>query len=254
MAEYSSESAGKVPGLFDAIVAVKRLIADKEDTSQVFTILEALGKKSAGKSWQKFKKHPNYSLLREQPPLMNFLCDQKWLDSLPEGSLGRQYLQFLQNENISAEGLMEASEKGFSGSRELADEILEFHHRQRDAHDLWHVITGYGRDPLGELCLLAVSYRLLGNPGLLLIILFGGRHIKKHNPGFKFWKAIGEGFRHGRDMVWLPAVDWKEVLPRPIEEARSMLNIQTPELYQDIIKATQDQGGIHFHEQLSAAE
>ena len=254
MAENSPGSAGKVPGLYDAFVAVKRLIADKEDTSQVFTILEALGKRSSEKSWKKFKKHPNYSMLREQPPLMNFLCDKKWLSSLPEGSLGRHYYEFLQRENISAEGLVEASEKGFSGLRPLADETVEFHQRQRDAHDLWHVLTGYGRDALGELCLLAVTYRLLGNPGLLLIILFGGRHIKKLNPGFKFWSAIGEGFRHGRQMSWLPGVDWKDVLPLPIDEARSMLNIQTPAIYQDVVESTLKQGGIHFDEQLSAAE
>ena len=247
-------STGKVPGLYEAFLAVKRLIADKEDTSQVFIILEALGKRSSVKSWQKFKNHPNYSMLRDQPPLMNFLCDQKWLSSLPEGSLGQHYYAFLQSENISAEGLADASEKGLSGLRELTNGEIEFHQRQRDAHDLWHVLTGYGRDALGELCLLAVTYRLLGNPGLLLIILFGGRHIKKLNQDFKFWSAIREGFRHGRQMVWLPGVDWKEVLPRPIDEVRSMLNIQTPESYQGIIKTTQSQGGIHFDEQLSAGE
>ena len=156
MDRNSPKSAGKVPGLYDAFVAIKRLIADKEDTSQVFIILEALGKRSSAKSWQKFKKHPNYSTLREQQPLMNFLCDQKWLSSLPEGSLGQHYYDFLKSENISAEGLVDASEKGLSGLRELTNEEVEFHQRQRDAHDLWHVLTGYGRDALGELCLLAV--------------------------------------------------------------------------------------------------
>ena len=77
---------------------------------------------------------------------------------------------------------------------------------------------------------------------------------KKLNPGFKFWSAIGEGFRHGRQMSWLPGVDWKEVLPRPIDEARSMLNIQPPAIYQDVVESTLKQGGIHFDEQLSAAE
>ena len=45
MAENSPNSVSKVPGLYDAFVAVKRLIADKEDTSQVFTILAALGER-----------------------------------------------------------------------------------------------------------------------------------------------------------------------------------------------------------------
>ncbi|MAK57247.1 MAG: hypothetical protein CML26_01560, partial [Rhizobiales bacterium] len=88
----------------------------------------------------------------------------------------------------------------------------------------------------------------------LLIILFGGKHVNKLNPNIKIWSAVREGFRHGRQMAWLPGVDWKEVLPRPIDEVRSMLNIQTPEIYQDIIKTMQSQGGILFDKQLSAAE
>ena len=77
MENNSPNSVNKAPNIFDAIMAVKRLIADKEDTSQVFTILEALGKRSSAKSWQKYKKHPNYSILSDQPSLMNFLCNQK---------------------------------------------------------------------------------------------------------------------------------------------------------------------------------
>ena len=50
MAENSPNSVSKVPGLYDAFVAVKRLIAETEDTSQVFSILEALGKRAYAKS------------------------------------------------------------------------------------------------------------------------------------------------------------------------------------------------------------
>ena len=54
MENNSPNSVNKAPNIFDAIMAVKRLIADKEDTSQVFTILEALGKRSSAKSWLKY--------------------------------------------------------------------------------------------------------------------------------------------------------------------------------------------------------
>ena len=127
------------------------------------------------------------------------MCDQNGYP-LPEGSLGQHYYDFLKSENISAEGLVDASEKGLSGLRELSNEEVELHQRQRDAHDLWHVLTDMG-GCARQLCLLAVTYRL-SNLGLL-IILFGGRHIKKLNPDLKFLSAI-EGFRHGRQMVWLP--------------------------------------------------
>lgn len=254
MAESSSETTQRNPGLFDAFTAVRRLLADKEDTSQVFVILEALGKRSSLRNWKRFEKHPNFSGLKEQPPLIHFLSDREWLASLPENSLGKNYHAFLERENISTAGLVDASEKGLSGNPKFGEEVVTFLQRQRDAHDLWHVLTGYGRDPLGELCLLAVTYRLLGNPGLLLIILFGGRHIKKLNPGFKFWSAIFEGFRSGREMAWLPGVDWKEILPRPIDEVRRMLNVKTPETYQCVLKEVQENGGFDFEFQMGAAE
>jgi len=56
MDRNSPKSAGKVPGLYDAFVAVKLLIADKEDTSQVFIILEALGKRSSVKKLAKIQE------------------------------------------------------------------------------------------------------------------------------------------------------------------------------------------------------
>ena len=181
-------------------MVVKRLIADKEDTSQVFIILEALGSGHPLKAGKNLK-HPNYSCVNSR--LGKFLCDQKWLSSTG-GSLGQHYYDFLR-ENISAEGLVDASEKGLSGLRELTNEEVEFHQRQRDAHDLWRIDRIWARCAR-RICLLAVTYCLLGNPGLLIIFW---RALETQSD-LKFWTAIREGFRHGRLMVWLPGIDWKE--------------------------------------------
>ena len=40
-------------------------------------------------------------------------------------------------------------------------------------HDLWHVTTGYGRDALGELSLLAFTYAQEQNRGIGAIALYG---------------------------------------------------------------------------------
>ena len=45
--------------------------------------------------------------------------------------------------------------------------------RTEETHDLWHVLTGYGRDTFGEACLLAFSYAQTGNRGIGLIALGG---------------------------------------------------------------------------------
>ena len=130
--------------------AIKKLIADKEDTKQVFVILETMSGNSGLRAFKRFKKAPHAEkILNADKPLVEYLKDRAWLESLPQGSLGRTYARFTEVEQISADGLTEASVEGRQEMRELSAAQIKYHERQRDAHDLWHVSTGYGRDPLG---------------------------------------------------------------------------------------------------------
>jgi ubiquinone biosynthesis protein COQ4 len=221
--------------------AIKQLIADKEDTKQVFVILETLSGNSGLRAFKRFKKSPHAEkILRAEKPLIDYLKDRSWLESLPEGSLGRTYARFTQVEQISADGLTEASVEGRQEMRELSAAQIKYHERQRDAHDLWHVSTGYGRDPLGELCLLAVTWRQLGNPGILLIILFGYLVSRKEAPGLGIGKTILEGFRLGRLAKGLPTAEWERLLSLPLEDVRAELGIKTATRYRAIIDTTPD--------------
>ena len=56
-----------------------------------------------------------------------------------------------------------------------------FFRRVRDLHDLWHVLTGYGRDPLGEVCLLAFTYAQTRLTGLGAIAFLGTFRIARAN-------------------------------------------------------------------------
>ena len=221
--------------------AIRQLIADKEDTKQVFIILEALSGNSGLRSFKRFKKTPYADkILAAKKPLVEYLKDRQWLESLPQGSLGRTYARFTEVEQISADGLTDASVEGREEEREMSAAQIKYHERQRDAHDLWHVSTGYGRDGLGELCLLAVTWRQLGNPGILVIILFGYLVSRKEAPGLGIGRAILEGFRLGRVAKGLPGADWERLLTLPLDEVRAELGIKTPTRYRSIVDATPD--------------
>lgn len=221
--------------------AMKQLIADKEDTKQVFVILEALSGKSGLRAFKRFRKSPHADkILAAEKPLLDYLQDRDWLASLPKGSLGERYFNFTKVEEITADGLTEASIEGRDETRDLSAAQIKYHERMRDAHDLWHVTTGYGRDPLGELCLLAVTWRQLGNPGILVIILFGYLVSRKEAPGLGIGRAIIEGFRLGRLAKGLPGADWEHLLTLPIDEVRAELGIHTPTRYRAIIDTTPD--------------
>jgi ubiquinone biosynthesis protein COQ4 len=166
----------------------------------------------------------------ERRALLDSLKDRVALAALPDGSFGRAYLAFMQAEQLTAEGLVEASE---TGRGEFANPAaVLFRDRMRDMHDLTHVLTGYGRDGLGELCLLAFMFRHTGNFGGALIALMGLGKFARHGAGGPARKALFEGFAHGGKARWLPEQDWEALLARPLDEVRRELNIVAPARYQ----------------------
>lgn len=103
-------------------------------------------------------------------------------------------------------------------------------------HDLWHVTTGYGRDGLGELSLLAFSYAQLGNIGIAMIIFFGARGGVRESGDKRIWKAIWEGYRHGRQATWWAGEDWEGLLTAPLEDVRKQLGVSKPETYREVFR------------------
>src|SRR6267142_6174760 len=97
------------------------------------------------------------AILAERRSLLDVLANRERLRALPEGSLGRIYLAFMEREGLTADGLAAAADEGYR-QRSFDPDVRTFADWARDSHDLWHVLTGYGRDPLGELCLLGVLY------------------------------------------------------------------------------------------------
>ena len=72
----------------------------------------------------------------------------------------------MQSEKITADGLVDASEENVPSELESqSEELIAFGKRMRDQHDLWHVLTGYGRDTFGEDFLLAFTYAQTKNLG-----------------------------------------------------------------------------------------
>ena len=203
--------------------ALVALLQNPDDLPQVFTIIEALSEPTYRRVLRRLQaSEGGRSLVAERPPLAAMLGDRAALAALPEGSLGRAYLAFMDREGISADGLVQASEadgRPFAGEREI-DFVPE---RLRDTHDLWHTVTGYHGDLVGELCLLAFTFAQTHNPALLLVVIGGAAR------GFLQgrWSLAGEAYRRGQRAAWLPAVRWETLLARPLAEVREELLVDT---------------------------
>ena len=219
----------------DAIRALRALFKNKEDTGQVFKMVDALKGKSMLRRLQEFKATTvGQQVLAEQRQLLATLCNRDYLGSLPEGSYGRTYLKFLETEGLSAEGLVDASQEGLDYRGLKADYAL-FAARMRDSHDLQHVLTGYGRNSLGELCVLTFHFRHTRNPGIGFLVLMGMFKFKRELPrGVPVFTALWEAFRNGKKAQWIPGTDWEAMLPLPLDEVRRRINVLTPTIYKSV--------------------
>ncbi len=223
--------------------AMQKLLADKEDTVQVFKIIKALGGGELAPNLKRFKAtEAGARILRERQEILHVLSDRDGLAAMPAGSLGRAYLDFVGRENLTADGLVDASLEGGGDGEGFTDEENLLRRRVRDSHDLWHVVTGYSRDEIGELSLLAFTYSQLRNRGVRFIIWMGLRKARKLLPGVPVADAVREGFRHGNETAWLAAVDWEDMLPRPIEDVRALVGHKRPIVYEQAVAIMYEAG------------
>jgi len=207
--------------------ALRALSANPDDTAQVFRIVRALP--SGDRVYRRLRRSESgRRLLDERPSLLAVLNDRDALLAMPPGSLGRCYGEFMASEQISADGLVAASVDGGDG-RPVPEAQQFVGERLRDMHDLWHVVTGYGRDLLGEAALLAFTFAQTRTLGIGVIV------------GHALWKARGDfapargiiwhGFRRGMRAEWLPAQEWEKLLPLPLEDVRERLRVGDPPAY-----------------------
>ena len=209
------------------------LARDKDDTVAVFKMFEALPWKGLEANARKFASDEKLRAIRSaEPYLPAILDDHDRLRKMPLGSLAHAYCDFMEKENLSARGLVEEYEKAGQSSAHYGDIAAWLEDRTRDTHDLLHVLTGYGRDALGEACVLAFSYGQEPSLGNLFIAYPVGLTVLQQGGwGAPVLRAIREGQRLGRNCRHLVEESVLELLPLSLAEVRQRLGIAEPVLY-----------------------
>lgn len=224
-----------------ALRAMRRLIADKDDTEQVFEIMNALSGNSIRRGYEKLLDHPTGGMqayLRLE--LADLLQDRKALARLPQDSVGRAYLAFIEEQDFSAYGLADESRKVSDTLIEAAHPHAWYGRRLRDVHDVWHVLTGYEADALGEACLVAFSYSQTRSKGFAVIAWAVAVQFARARTGYPAARAVLRAFRDGRRARWLPGLDYSALMELPLEEVRQQLRIPEPGLYRRVPKAVRN--------------
>ncbi len=222
---------------FHAFMSSLKLILNKDDTRQVFEIISALSRNSGRRLFTEFVQTPyGRRVVTEPVRLEDILGDFERLRALPAGSFGKAYVDFMDEAGFTPQGLIDAADEadfGLEDYPELAAFQRVFTHLEV-SHDLWHVITGYGRDPVGELCNLVFTRRQTYNPGLRLIVFMGLAAIKLERWSMPALKAAREAAQMGERVKFLLQHDVEALLVRPLDEVRAELGFIRPVIYDAI--------------------
>lgn len=216
-----------------ALRALVRLLGNADDTVQVFRIMRALNGDTAGRNYRKLLTHPGGGRIAyRRVELADRFSDRDWIDSLPAGTVGAAYRDFLDRTGYSAQGLVEVSYADGEFEAGVEHPHAWYGRRERDIHDIWHTLTGYQADePLGEACLVGFSYAQTGGLGWAFIGAGAALKSLKITGKTSFARAVIEGYRNGKRAKWLSGEDYEALLAEPLDAARRRLNIAEPVRY-----------------------
>lgn len=220
-----------------AFRAMRRLIRNKEDTAQVFEIMRALSGRSVSRGYNRLLRTVEggrQAFLREE--LAHKLDDPAWLARFAPGSVGAEYRAFREARGFTADGLAQV-EREVVPFIDAPHPIVWYSRRLRDVHDVWHVLTGYETDALGEACVVAFSYGQTRNLGFAFIALAAATEIRRENPAIPARRAVLQAWRNGRAARWLPALDYEALFDQPLAEVRERLRLRPPTLYDAVPRA-----------------
>lgn len=223
-----------------------KLVEDKEDTEQVFHIIEATKGRASHKQAADFiRSAQGQRFLSEETDIPALLDDHAFWADCGENSVAQRYIAFMKREGLSARGLVEESHKWAPPHQRPQDLTEWYFNRLRDTHDLFHVLTSYGRDALGEACLLGFSYAQNHNRGLLFIAYAGARQIKKMTgTNAPLFRAVREGQRLGKAAAKIAHQDVAALMREDIDAARARLNIGKPTLYRECLRTLEAEGNL----------
>jgi len=228
-----------------AFSSMGQLLGNPDNTHAVFEIMQALNAGNAVRNYERLiGTVEGGQLAYERVELVEKLTNREWRAQFAPGTVGAAYRNFIESTGYSADGLVEIS-NDVHGARKIEHPYAWFGRRERDMHDIWHVLTGYqANDPLGELCLVAFSYAQTKGMGWGFIATMGVLHDIAKPHGRAVARAVLEGYRNGRDAEWLHTENIETLFAEPLDAARTRLKIGKPVAYQGLKAAIEAQADV----------
>jgi ubiquinone biosynthesis protein COQ4 len=202
--------------------SVVRVVADSTRTGEIHRVEEITGRRSFERFLAANRHDPDVArLLRERPELDDQHLDFDALRVLSPGSLGREYMRHLDDNQLSA--LSQAA-----GTQHIDDPDMAYLMRRfRQTHDLWHALLALGVAGHEEVIIHAFSWGQCRLPVSAMVVFFGTiKHIVLEQRWSTLRHALLEAYRIGRDAAPLLPVYWEEQWSDPIDLVRARYRIE----------------------------
>ncbi|NXB25819.1 COQ4 protein, partial [Rhagologus leucostigma] len=170
----------------------------------------------------KMKNHPEgYHILQERPRIRLSTLDVARLQGLPDGSLGREYVRFLEDNKVSPDTRMPPK---FVDDEELAYVIQ----RYREVHDLMHTLLGMPTNMLGEVVVKWFEAVQTGLPMCVLGAAFGPVRLSTRKLQVLATELVPWAIRSGVNASCVLNVYYEQRWEQPVESLREELGIFPP--------------------------
>ncbi|MEH1970630.1 Coq4 family protein [Nostoc sp.] len=210
-------SRSVTPELLKALQGFVAFIDDGIDIEAVFDIAAALANHEVSAAAITYlKSHPEIAQLFEEQyiaPTPNLEA----LLKLPEDSLGFAYASHMRAANLDPE---------FYRKVELQDDVSYLALRMRQTHDIWHTVTGFGTDSVGEIGLQA--FQLAQNRSPLAVMLIAAitlNMIKMNSDLNPLVRVIQQSYDLGSQAKPFLAQKWEEAWEKPLADWQEELNV-----------------------------
>lgn len=171
-------------------------------------------------------------ILRQRPRISSKTLSLEALRGLPEKSVGRTYVAWLDREHVSPDSRLAV--------RYIDDEECAYvMQRYRECHDFYHALTGLPVVREGEVALKAFEFAntLLPMTGLSTLAFA----TLKPDERARFWSTyLPWALRNGARSRPLINVFWEELLDRDVDQLRAELGIEQPPDMRDARKRERD--------------
>jgi ubiquinone biosynthesis protein COQ4 len=202
--------------------AMWRSILDSNETAELMIVEEISSINSAERALAMLEaSEEGRAMLAERPRVSSSDIDFGALRRMPEGSLGRCFIEHVETCGINPDFLVKPMTHARSPE---ANYVIE---RIMQTHDIWHVVIGVGTQAYEEVLFHAFQWPQLRRPFSALILLFG---VAKHFIGERRWSVLRrnmpQAFRRGRTASALLCVYWERHWEEPLDDLRARLGVR----------------------------